>query len=152
MEAAVAPKLAHQANPAKRLAGVDLVGTFDGEFGGGISPAGLLRLPIRLVASLLYLKHSFNLSDEELLERWAENVQWQFFSGMDRYGPRLPCDATPISCCGRSLVSAWAGFFASCRPCSRLRWASCSRCTADPGNWDRVAGPLAAQVLVVPAK
>jgi IS5 family transposase len=48
------------------------------------------------MASLLYLKNSFNLSDEELVERWAENVQWQFFSGMDCYEPRLPCDATRI--------------------------------------------------------
>ncbi len=46
--------------------------------------------------SLLYLKNSFNLSDEELVERWAENVQWQFFGGMDYYEPRLPCDATQI--------------------------------------------------------
>jgi transposase, IS5 family len=96
IEAAVAPKLAHQARPAKRVAGVDLAGAFDGEFGGGISPAGRPRLPIRLMISLLYLKNSFNLSDEELVERWAENVQWQFFSGMDYYEPRLPCDASQI--------------------------------------------------------
>ena len=96
IEAAVAPKLAHQAKPAKRLVGEDLAGAFDGEFGGGISPAGRPRLPVRLMASLLYLKNSFNLSDEELVERWAENVVWQFFSGMDYYEPRLPCDATQI--------------------------------------------------------
>ena len=48
------------------------------------------------MVSLLYLKNSFNLSDEELVERWAENVQWQCFSGMDYYEPRLPCDATQI--------------------------------------------------------
>ena len=76
IEAAVAPELAHQARPAKRLAGVDLAGEFEGEFGGGISPAGRPRLPVRLMVSLLYLKNSFNLSDEELVERWAENVQW----------------------------------------------------------------------------
>ena len=52
-------------------------GAFEGEFGGGISPAGRPRLPVRLMVSLLYLKNSFNLSDEELVERWAENVQWQ---------------------------------------------------------------------------
>ena len=40
IESAVAPKLAHQAKPAKRLAGVDLAGAFDGEFDGGVSPAG----------------------------------------------------------------------------------------------------------------
>ena len=96
IEAAVAPKLAHQAKPAKRLVGEDLAGVFEGEFGGGISPAGRPRLPVRLMVSLLYLKNSFNLSDEELVERWAENVQWQFFSGMDYYEPRLPCDATQI--------------------------------------------------------
>ena len=96
IEAAVAPKVAHQAKPAKRLVGQDLAGAFEGEFGGGISPAGRPRLPIRLMVSLLYLKNSFNLSDEELVERWAENVQWQFFGGMDYYEPRLPCDATQI--------------------------------------------------------
>ena len=96
IEAAVAPKLAHQAKPATRVAGVDLAGAFDGEFGGGVSPAGRPRLPVRLMVSLLYLKNSFNLSDEELVERWAENVQYQFFSGMDYYEPRLPCDASQI--------------------------------------------------------
>ena len=96
IELAVAPKLAHLAHPAKRVAGVGLAGAFEGEFGGGISPAGRPRLPVRLMVSLLYLKNSFNLSDEELVERWAENVQWQHFSGMDYYEPRLPCDATQI--------------------------------------------------------
>ena len=96
IEAALAPKLTRQAAPTKRVTGQDLAGSFDGEFGGGVSPAGRPRLPVRLMASLLYLKNSFNLSDEELVERWAENVQWQFFSGMDYYEPRLPCDATQI--------------------------------------------------------
>ena len=94
--AAVAPKLAHQARPAKRVAGVDIAATFEGEFGSGISPVGRPRFSVRVMASPLYLKNSFNLSDEELVERWAENVQWQHFSGMDYYEPRLPCDATQI--------------------------------------------------------
>ena len=96
IEGVLAPKLAHKAKPGRRVAGVDLAGPFEGEFGAGISPAGRPRLPIRLMASLLYLKNSFNLSDEELVDRWAENVQWQYFSGMDYYEPRLPCDATQI--------------------------------------------------------
>ena len=57
----MAPKLAHQAKPAKRVANEDLTGAcvgafagaFAGEFGGGISPAGRPRLPVRLMASLL---------------------------------------------------------------------------------------------------
>ena len=77
IEAAVAPKLAPAARPAQRLSGQDLLGPFAQEFGGGLSPAGRPRLPIRLMLSLTYLKNSFNLSDEELVERWSENVQWQ---------------------------------------------------------------------------
>jgi IS5 family transposase len=48
------------------------------------------------MAALLYLKHAFNLSDEELVERWSENVVWQYFSGQEYYTPKLPCDATQI--------------------------------------------------------
>ncbi len=29
---------------------------------------------MRLMASLLYLKNSYNLSDEDLVVRWSENV------------------------------------------------------------------------------
>ena len=64
--------------------------------GGGVSVAGRPRLNVRLMVSLLYLKHAFNLSDEALCERWSENVVWQHFSGMDYYQPRLPCDPTQI--------------------------------------------------------
>ena len=52
----------------------------------GVSYAGRPRLSIRLMCSLLYLKHAFNLSDEALCERWSENVVWQYFSGLDYYG------------------------------------------------------------------
>jgi transposase, IS5 family len=69
----------------------------------GVSNAGRPKLPIRLMASLLYLKHSFNLSDEELCTRWSENVLWQFFSGMAYYEHRLPCDPTQIGRFRRDL-------------------------------------------------
>jgi IS5 family transposase len=61
-----------------------------------VSNAGRPRLSIRLMASLVYLKNSFNLSDEELVQRWSENLYWQFFSGLDYFEPRLACDATQI--------------------------------------------------------
>ena len=48
------------------------------------------------MAGLLYLKNSFNLSDEELVARWCENVAFRFFSGQEYYEPRLPRDATQI--------------------------------------------------------
>ena len=71
--------------------------------GAGVSRAGRPKLPIRLLVSLLYLKHSFNLSDEEVCSRWAENVLWQFFSGMDYYEHRLPYDPTQIGRFRRAL-------------------------------------------------
>jgi IS5 family transposase len=37
--------------------------------------------PVRLMAGLQYLKHTYNLSDEVLLQRWVENPYWQFFCG-----------------------------------------------------------------------
>ena len=77
IEAAVAPKRVPAARPAQPLSGQDLLGPFAQEFGGGVSPPGRPRLPIRLMLSLTYLKSSFNLSDEELVERWSENIQRQ---------------------------------------------------------------------------
>lgn len=106
IEAALAPALAHK----------DRTGTFVGEdglfgpsaqlIGAGVSAAGRPRLSIRLMASLLYLKHAFNLSDEELVERWAENVVWQYFSGNEYYEPRPPCDATQIGRFRRAIGEA----------------------------------------------
>jgi hypothetical protein len=72
------------------MLGSDLFGTTLEIAGAGVSAAGRPRLPIRLMAALLYLKHAFNLSDEELVARWSENVVWQYFSGQDYYTPQLP--------------------------------------------------------------
>jgi IS5 family transposase len=96
IEAALAPKFAHRERPAKTETVDDLFGAQVVGVGGGVSRAGRPRLCIRLMAGLLYLKNSFNLSDEELVQRWAENVYWQHFCGMEYFQPRLPCDATQI--------------------------------------------------------
>lgn len=96
IEAALAPALAHKNRAGMLVDDVDLFGPSAQLVGAGVSAAGRPRLSIRLMASLLYLKHAFNLSDEELVERWAENVQWQYFSGNEYYEPRPPCDATQI--------------------------------------------------------
>ena len=96
IEQVLTPHFARRSRPAGSEIAQDMLGEHQVEFGGGVSSAGRPRLPIRLMASLLYLKNSFNLSDEELVARWSENVVWQFFSGMEYYEPRLPCDATQI--------------------------------------------------------
>lgn len=96
IEAGLAEKLARQDRPAQSAHVEDLFGRRTVEVGGGVSPAGRPRLPIRLMAGLLYLKNSFDLSDEALVERWAENVYFQYFCGQEYFEPRLPCDATQI--------------------------------------------------------
>ena len=97
IEAALAPAFAHRDRQGRTVEGADLFGPTTTLVGAGVSPAGRPRLPIRLMVSLLYLKHAYNESDESLVQRWSENVPWQFFSGMEYYTPKLPCDPAQIS-------------------------------------------------------
>ena len=103
IEAAVAAKFEHQHRAGQLLKAQDMFGTTETVVGSGRSNAGRPKLAVRLVASLLYLKHSFNLSDEELVIRWSENIVWQFFSGMACYEHRPPCDAVQIGRFRRDL-------------------------------------------------
>ena len=96
IEAALAPKFAHEDRAGVLALRVDMLGPNLALSGAGCSNAGRPKLALRLMASLVYLKHSFNLSDEELCERWSENVLWQFFSGQQFFEHRKPCDATQI--------------------------------------------------------
>jgi IS5 family transposase len=96
IEAALSPAFERKHCQGQVVEIDDLFGTMEVIAGAGVSAAGRPRLPIRLMSSLLYLKHAFNLSDEELVARWSENVVWQYFSGQEYYTPKLPCDATQI--------------------------------------------------------
>jgi len=96
IEATLAPKFEHKDRAGQLVDGQDMLGPKQTLIGAGRSNAGRPRMPIRLMASLLYLKHSFNLSDEDVCERWSESPLWQYFSGSEYYEHRLPCDATQI--------------------------------------------------------
>ena len=103
LEAAIAAKFACQVRTGTVVQTDDLFGPTQALVGAGASPAGRPRLPLRRMISLLYLKHAYNLSDEELVVRWSENVLWQFFSGCVVFEHRLPCDATQIGRFRRAL-------------------------------------------------
>lgn len=60
------------------------------------SKMGAPSKPIRLMVSLLILKHLRNLSDEMLVEQWSENVYYQYFGGAQFYRPSLPCSSTEL--------------------------------------------------------
>jgi IS5 family transposase len=96
IETVLAPHFARQVLEGRAVARDDLFGPSVQVAGAGVAAAGRPRLSLRRMASLLYLKHAYKLSDEELVEPWAKNVVWQHFSGMTFYVPRLPCDATQI--------------------------------------------------------
>jgi IS5 family transposase len=97
IEARLAPQFAHQARPFQQIEEApDLLGAVVSVSGGKVSNAGRPRLCMRLMVALSLLKNSFDLSDEELVQRFAENVYWQYFAGYDYFDPRPPCDATQI--------------------------------------------------------
>lgn len=52
--------------------------------------------PIRLMVSLLMLKHLRNLSDESVVEQWAENAYYQYFSGEKVFASKEPCEASEL--------------------------------------------------------
>ena len=96
IEASLAPLFVHRHRPGHTVLDSDLFGVTADVVGAGVSNAGRPRLPIRLMVALLYLKHAYNESDESVVQRWAQDVYFQFFSGQVYFEPRLPCDDSQI--------------------------------------------------------
>ena len=106
IEKTLAPVFAHKAHAGRVVDDADLFGSTLELAGAGPSNAGRPRLSVRLMAALLYLKSAYNESDESVVERWAQDVYFQFFSGQVYFEPRLPCDATQIGRFRRALGEA----------------------------------------------
>ncbi len=58
---------------------------------------GMPPLPTRLMAGLAILKHTFNLSDEELCARWVENPYFQYFCGEEFFCHKLPLERSSMT-------------------------------------------------------
>ncbi len=54
-------------------------------------------LPTRLMAGLMILKYSYDLSDEGLCERWVENPYFQYFCGEEFFRHQLPFDRSSLT-------------------------------------------------------
>ena len=52
--------------------------------------------PIRLMVSLLIIKHVRNLSDGGVAGQWAENSYYQYFSGERMFACGQPCEASEL--------------------------------------------------------
>jgi len=106
IEATLAPAFARRARDGQSVEGEDMFGPTLAVAPGGVSAAGRPRLPIRLMVGLLYLKHTYNESDESACERWAGNSYWQYFCGEEYFQPRQPCDPTNLGRLRRALGEA----------------------------------------------
>lgn len=57
---------------------------------------GCQAKPIRLMVGLLILKHVRDLSDESIVEQWAENNYYQYFCGEQEFIPYEPCASSEL--------------------------------------------------------
>jgi IS5 family transposase len=72
------------------------MGSFRESFRNLYSPEGRPAKSIRMMVSLLMLKHIRNLSEESIVEQWMENVYYQYFSGETSFTCGLPCEASEL--------------------------------------------------------
>lgn len=82
-----------------RLAGLMPWSDFDESFGKFFKATGRPAKPTRLMVGLHYLKHVYDLSDEEVVERWVENPYHQYFCGFEFFQHKMPIDP--------SLMTRW---------------------------------------------
>jgi IS5 family transposase len=67
-------------------------------FRSSICPdTGRPAVSTRLMVALHYLKYTFNLSDEDVVEGWVENPYWQYFSGMKFFEDEVPIDPSRMT-------------------------------------------------------
>ena len=70
---------------------------FVGEFGPlYVENKGRPGKPVRLLVALHYLKHTYNQSDESVVERFLENPYWQYFCGFEYFQHEFPLDPTSL--------------------------------------------------------
>src|ERR1700738_1820935 len=85
-------------HPLAKLARTVDWGFLEGRFGEAATkePAHP-PLPTRLMAGLAILKHTYDLSDEVLCERWVENPYYQYFCGEEFFQHRLVFDRSSLT-------------------------------------------------------
>src|SRR6476646_10879519 len=85
-------------HPLAKLARTVDWGFLEGRFGEVYTEdPGHPPLPTRLMAGLAILKHTYDLSDEVLCERWVENPYYQFFCGEELFQHRLVFDRSSLT-------------------------------------------------------
>ena len=62
------------------------------DFGPYYSEMGRPAIPIRKMVGCMLLKQMYNQSDEAFIDRWVENVYWQYFCGETYFQYEKPFD------------------------------------------------------------
>jgi IS5 family transposase len=62
-----------------------------------VSDRGRPATSPRLIAGLLYLQHTFDLSDDEVVDGWIENPYWQVFTGETYLQTKAPIDPSSLT-------------------------------------------------------
>ena len=84
-------------HPLFKLPDIINWGYFEKEFGSFyVENQGRPGKPIRLLVGLHYLKHTYNESDESVVERFLENPYWQYFCGFEYFQHEFPLDPTSL--------------------------------------------------------
>jgi IS5 family transposase len=81
---------------------------FGAEFGGEFGDRGRPALPTRLMVALTYLKHLWDLSDEETVERFVADPYVQHFCGFEYFQHEAPCDSSSLTRWRKRLGEAGA--------------------------------------------
>ncbi|MFN8010160.1 MAG: IS5 family transposase [Holophagaceae bacterium] len=81
-----------------RLAAVIDWASLERDFGGLYCPDnGRPGVPIRLMAGLHLLKHTFGLSDDDVVKQWVVNPYYQYFCGEEFFQHELPIDPSQMT-------------------------------------------------------
>lgn len=90
---------------------------------GGLYATGIGRPghPIRLMVGLQLLKHTSNLSDEEVVAAWVENPYWQHFCGEQYFSHDAPIDPSLMTGFRKRIGEAGCEFILGLTVCAGLQ-------------------------------
>lgn len=91
-------ELVNLRHPLAQLAGHIDWSVFEHEWAGLFpSRRGRPATAPRLIAGLLYLQHTYALSDEDVVWGWVENPYWQLFCGETWFQHHPPIDPSSLT-------------------------------------------------------
>lgn len=96
-------------HPLAKLAAVVDWRRFEQAFSPLYDPGqGRPAIPTRLMVGLHYLKHLYQLSDEEVVAQWVENPYWQYLCGSKYFEHELPIHPTSMTKWRAKIAAAGA--------------------------------------------